>query len=47
MSKPKDPSSSSSAQKEFDSYFVPVAENAKVLNQSEPRVDVSRVLKKQ
>lgn len=36
--KPTNPSSSGSAHKGLNSYFVPAAENEKVLNQSEPKV---------
>lgn len=46
LSQPTNSSSSSSAQKGFDSYFVPATENAKVLNQLEPKAIESRVLKK-
>lgn len=47
LSKPINPSSSSSAKKGLDSYFIPTAKNAKNLNQSEPKVFDSRVMKKQ
>lgn len=43
--KPTKPSSSSSVKKALDSYFVPDAGKAKVLNQSEPKTE-SRFLKK-
>lgn len=46
LSKPIDPSSSSSTQKGLNSYFVPAAETTKIMNQSEPKVVESRVLKK-
>lgn len=43
LSKPTDPSSSSSAQRGLDSYFIPISQNANVLKQSEPKDDESRV----
>lgn len=46
LSKLTNPSSSSSSQKGIDSYFVHAAENAKIMNRSEPKVVESRILKK-
>lgn len=46
LSKPTNPSFSSSDQKGLDSHFVPATQNAKVLNQSEPKAIASRVLDK-
>ncbi|XP_050916206.1 uncharacterized protein LOC127131326 [Lathyrus oleraceus] len=43
---PSDPSSSSTAQKGLNAYFMPAVENCKVLNKSEPVMDNSQVLKK-
>lgn len=42
LSKPTNASSSSSAKKGLNSYFVPAVKNAKVLNQSEPKVAESK-----
>lgn len=46
LMKSSNPSSSSTAKKRLNAYFVPIAENGKVLNQSEPVIDNSQVLKK-
>lgn len=43
--KPSDPSSSSTAQKGLNAYFMPTAENGRILNQSEPVIDNSQIMK--
>ena len=45
LMKPLYPSSSSTAQKRLNTYVMLVAENGKVLNQSEPVMNDSQVLK--
>lgn len=47
LQKLSDPSSSSTAQKGLNTYFVLVADNGKVLNQSEPQRAESQFMKKQ
>lgn len=44
--KPTKHSSSSSAQKGLDSYFVPAIDKAKVMNQSKPKTAELKVIKK-
>lgn len=46
LMKPSDPSSSSTAQKGLNAYFMSPAKNSKVLNQSESMMNDSQVLKK-
>lgn len=46
LTKPENPSSSSSGEKGFDSYCILAVENAKILVQLEPKAVESKVLKK-
>lgn len=45
LMKPSDPSSSSTAQKGLKAYFMPAAEKGRILNQIEPMINNSQILK--